>query len=207
MQQFFRWLGISYMEKQMTLTMTLLIGLFNNKIRLLTQGYNWSTWMTRGKQKRRYGVWGQGGYLMLAKTNFLSYRSNLNNILNCTIERFVEKHMDWIIYHLTCDVLTHYWYGVQCKAFGFVKNQKHEGIVCSTIICTSAILNTNVPICKNEEKDEFGIEVALFRFNVETSSKQILCSFHSSHIPKLLQNTFHYESIRFLPSECVMNLR
>lgn len=99
--------------------------------------------------------------------------------------------MDWIIYHLTCDMLTHYWYGVQCKIFLFVKNQIHEGIKCSTIICTSAIFNTNVMICMNEDKDELFVEVALFRFNVEIFSKTNLMLFSlviylrtpSKHLP------------------------
>lgn len=59
--------------------------------------------------------------------------------------------MDWLVYHLTGDVLTHYWYGVQCKAFGFVRNKKHEGIVCSAIIRASAIPDTNVLICMDED--------------------------------------------------------
>ena len=51
-----------------------------------------------------------------------TYHTNLKNVLNSTKERFVGRRMDWLVYHLVGDVLTHYWYGVQCKAFGFVKN-------------------------------------------------------------------------------------
>ena len=80
-----------------------------------------------------------------------SYHSNLKNILNSTKERFVGRCMDWLIYHLTGDVLTHYWYGVQCKAFGFVRNKQHEGIVCSAIIRASIIPDTNVLICMDED--------------------------------------------------------
>ena len=80
-----------------------------------------------------------------------SYHSNLKSILNSTKERFVGRRMDWLIYHLTGDVLTHYWYGVQCKAFGFVRNKQHEGIVCSAIIRASSIPDTNVLICLDED--------------------------------------------------------
>lgn len=80
-----------------------------------------------------------------------SYHSNLKNILNSSKEQFVGRRMDWLIYHLTGDVITHYWYGVQCKAFGFVRNKHHEGIVCSAIIRASAIPDTNVLICKDED--------------------------------------------------------
>ena len=61
------------------------------------------------------------------------------------------RHMDWLIYHLMGDVLTHYWYGVQCKAFGFIRNIKQEGIVVTTIIRANAIPNTNVLICPDED--------------------------------------------------------
>jgi hypothetical protein len=57
------------------------------------------------------------------------------------------RHMDWLIYHLTCEVPTHYWYGVQCKAFGYVRNCKQKGIVALAIIRASTIPNTNVLIC------------------------------------------------------------
>ena len=80
-----------------------------------------------------------------------SYHSNLKNILSSSKERLVGRRMDWLIYHLTGDVVTHYWYGVQCKSFGFVRNKHHEGIVCSAIIRASAIPDTNVLICKDED--------------------------------------------------------
>ena len=87
---------------------------------------------------RQRGVKGPGGY---QNTNapIESYHSNFKNILNFVKEQFVGRRMDWLIYHLTRDMLTHYWYGVQCKVFGFVRNQKHEGIICSTTIQASAI--------------------------------------------------------------------
>jgi hypothetical protein len=42
---------------------------------------------------------------------------------------FTERKMDWLIFHLVGDVLTHYWYCVQCRFFKYVKNKKQEGIV------------------------------------------------------------------------------
>ena len=41
-----------------------------------------------------------------------SYHCNLKSVLNSAKERFVGRRMDWLIYHLTEDVLTHYWYSV-----------------------------------------------------------------------------------------------
>ena len=55
--------------------------------------------------------------------------------------------MDWLIYHHTGEVVTHYWYGVQCKAFGFICNRNPEGIVASAIIRADAIPDTNILIC------------------------------------------------------------
>ncbi len=72
-----------------------------------------------------------------------SYHSNLKSILNSAKGRFVGRRMDWLIYHLIGEVLTHYWYGVQCKVFGYIQNRKHEEIVASAIIRTSTILVTN----------------------------------------------------------------
>ena len=79
-----------------------------------------------------------------------SYHSLLKSILSSSKERFVGRRMDWLIFHLTGDVITHYWYGVQCKAFGFVRNKHHEGLVCSAIIRASAIPDTNVRISMDE---------------------------------------------------------
>ena len=89
---------------------------------------------------------------MQAKTNAAieSYHSNLKSILHSAKERFVGRRMDWLIYHLTGDVVTHYWYNIQCKAFGFVRNMKRECIVVSTIIRANEILDSNVLICMDE---------------------------------------------------------
>ena len=61
------------------------------------------------------------------------------------------RRMDWLIYNLTGDVLTHYWYNVQYKAYGFIRNNKHEGIVAFAIIKANDILDTNVLICMDKD--------------------------------------------------------
>ena len=76
---------------------------------------------------------------------------DLKSVLHSAKERFVGRRMDWLIYHLTCDVLTHYWYSVQCKAFRFIRNKKQEGIVASAIIRANDIPDTNVLICMDED--------------------------------------------------------
>jgi hypothetical protein len=52
--------------------------------------------------------------------------------------------MDWFIYNLVGDVLTYYWYGVQCKKIGYVRNKKQKGIVTSALLWACDIPNTNV---------------------------------------------------------------
>ena len=80
-----------------------------------------------------------------------SYHSNLKSVLNSAKERFVGRRMDWLIYHLTGDVLTHYWYSVQCKAYGFICNKKQEGIVASAIMGANDIPASNVLICMDAD--------------------------------------------------------
>ncbi len=55
--------------------------------------------------------------------------------------------MDWLIFHLVGDVLTRYWYGVQCKLSRYVKNKKQEGIVASAVLKAQDILDSNVLLC------------------------------------------------------------
>lgn len=59
--------------------------------------------------------------------------------------------MDWLIYHLNGDVLTDYWYSVQCKAYGFIRNKKQEGIVASVIMGANDIPDNNILICMDED--------------------------------------------------------
>jgi len=63
--------------------------------------------------------------------------------------------MDWLIYNLVGDVLIHYWYGVQCKFFGYVKNKKQEGIVANALLQARDLPNTNVLLCLDGEDIAF----------------------------------------------------
>jgi hypothetical protein len=101
-----------------------------------------STCKRCGGRKSQCGVWEQGKYPHVGQnTNVAieSYHSNLKSILNLANERFVGRRMNWLIYHLIGEVLTHYWYGVECKAFGYVRNHKYKGIVASAITHASTI--------------------------------------------------------------------
>ena len=63
-----------------------------------------------GGQKHHCGVVGLNGYPMQVKTHNAaidSYNSNLKSIMHSTKERFVGRGMDWLIYHLTSDVVTY----------------------------------------------------------------------------------------------------
>jgi hypothetical protein len=42
--------------------------------------------------------------------------------------------MDWLIHHLLEDVVTHYWYNIQLKDYGFICNSKEEFIIVSAIV-------------------------------------------------------------------------
>jgi hypothetical protein len=42
--------------------------------------------------------------------------------------------MDWLIYHLTRDVLHHYWYAVQCKLYGYIRNKNAEWVATSAVL-------------------------------------------------------------------------
>jgi hypothetical protein len=41
-----------------------------------------------------------------------SYHANMKSILLSSREHLSARRMDWLIYHLTGDVFTHYWYAV-----------------------------------------------------------------------------------------------
>ena len=49
-------------------------------------------------------------------------------------------------------MVTHYWYDVQCKLYGFVKNRKLEGIVVGVVLRARKILD-NYVFMYLEEKD------------------------------------------------------
>jgi hypothetical protein len=73
-----------------------------------------------------------------------SFHNNMKRILYSSRERVTRHKMDCLTYHLVGDILTHYWYGVQCKIFGFVRNKKQEGIIANVILRAYDIPNTNV---------------------------------------------------------------
>ncbi|KAG0573812.1 hypothetical protein KC19_VG211300 [Ceratodon purpureus] len=80
-----------------------------------------------------------------------SYHTNLKAILRTSRQKFGGRRVDWLIYHLLKDVLTHYWYAMQCKLYGFIKNGKAEGIVASAVIRDEEIPDEHVKI--SEEYD------------------------------------------------------
>ena len=139
------------------LTMIMSTGPLTNWTRYQTvvhwQLHSWNTWTRFGEPRHQCGVLEPDGYHMhdIALTLLLSFTTAIWSVLNSAKERFVGRHMDWLIYHLTGSVLTHYWYNVQCKAFGFIRNKKQEGIVASAIIRANDIPDTNVLICEDED--------------------------------------------------------
>ena len=80
-----------------------------------------------------------------------SYHANLKAILRASRQKFDGRRVDWLVYHLLRDVLIHYWYAVQCKLYGFIKNGKAEGIVASAVIRAEEIPDEHVGI--DEEQD------------------------------------------------------
>jgi hypothetical protein len=68
----------------------------------------------------------------------------MKRILYSSWKKLKGRKMDWLIYNLVGDVLTHYWYGVQCKMFEYVKNLKQEGFVARALLRIHDILDTNV---------------------------------------------------------------
>ncbi|KAG0600519.1 hypothetical protein M758_11G040500 [Ceratodon purpureus] len=80
-----------------------------------------------------------------------SYHANLKAILRTSRQKFGGRRVDWLIYHLLKDVLTHYWYAVQCKLYGFIKNGKAEGIVASAVIRAQEIPDEHVKISLEDD--------------------------------------------------------
>jgi hypothetical protein len=80
-----------------------------------------------------------------------SYHGNLKSILKSSRERFDGRRLDWLIYHLVGDVVTHYWYAVQCKLFGFVRNKNQERIVATAVVRARGIPDCVVRIFPDNE--------------------------------------------------------
>ena len=81
-----------------------------------------------------------------------SYHANLKSILRENRQKLNGRCMDWLVFDLIGDVLTHYWYVVQCKLYGFVKNRKVEGIVAGAVLRAREIPD-NYVFRYPEEKD------------------------------------------------------
>ena len=82
-----------------------------------------------------------------------SYHTNLKAILRTFRQKFDGHRVDWLVYHLVKDVLVHYWYVVQCKLYGFIKNGKVEEIVANAVIRALEIPDEYVLICEDEDVD------------------------------------------------------
>jgi hypothetical protein len=63
-----------------------------------------------------------------------SYHANMKAMLATERRRMHGRRMDWLIYHLTGNVLHHYWYAVQCKLYGYIKNKNAERVVASAVL-------------------------------------------------------------------------
>jgi (2Fe-2S) ferredoxin len=70
-----------------------------------------------------------------------SYHANMKAIITSSRQRLSGHRMDWLVYHLTGDVLIHYWYVVQYKLYGFVTNKNAERVVASAILRSKDIPN------------------------------------------------------------------
>jgi hypothetical protein len=86
------------------------------------------------------------GYRNMPHDVVESYHATLKAILRSSRQKFDGRRVDWLIYHLLKDVLIHYWYAVQCKIYGFIKNGKAEGIVANAVIRTLEIPDEHVSI-------------------------------------------------------------
>jgi hypothetical protein len=58
-----------------------------------------------------------------------SFHNNMKQILYSSQERLKGCRMDWLIYNLVGDVLTHYWYGVHCKIFNYVRKKNKKTLL------------------------------------------------------------------------------
>jgi len=53
--------------------------------------------------------------------------------------------MDWLIYRLVSDVFIHYWYGVQCKIFGYIKNKNVKKLL--LMLCFEPMTSCPLMFC------------------------------------------------------------
>ncbi len=93
--------------------------------------------------------------------------------------------MDWLIFHLVGNDLTHYQYDVQCKFFGYVKNKKQEGIVASAILRVRDIPYSNVLSCPSGEDIAY---VASINHTPKVVWSFIFCHLSGHNVIAHLQN-------------------
>ena len=63
-----------------------------------------------------------------------SYHSNLQATLRASKGRAHGRRLDWVIYKLTGEILSHYWYQSMRKQNGFVPNLKQEQFVINAVV-------------------------------------------------------------------------
>ena len=63
-----------------------------------------------------------------------SYHFNLKATLRASKGRAHGRRLDWVIYELTEDILSHYWYQAMRKQHGFVPNLKQEQFVINVVL-------------------------------------------------------------------------
>ena len=63
-----------------------------------------------------------------------SYHSNLKATLRASKGRAHGRRLDWVIYELTEQILSHYWYQAMRKQHGFVPNLKQEQFVINAVL-------------------------------------------------------------------------
>lgn len=74
------------------------------------------------------------------------YHSNMKSIFAKSRQKLDGRHIDWLMYHLVGDILTHYWYAIQGKLY--VKNTKAEGVVACVVLRARDIPDAHVHISK-----------------------------------------------------------
>lgn len=88
----------------------------------------------------------------ITDTSIKFYHSNLKNILNSTKECYNGRQMDWLIYHLTEEVVAYYWYVVEANMLASFAIRSRKGLQHpqSSKFQPNAILDSNVLICLDD---------------------------------------------------------
>ena len=75
-----------------------------------------------------------------------SYHSNLKATLRASKGRAHGRRLDWVIYELTGEILSHYWYQAMRKQHGFVPNLKQEQFVINAVLKAREIPDSAVTL-------------------------------------------------------------